>query len=430
MSKKTVETENQKRKTSRYKKSKSGKRLTRKMKNYYADMHMSAMEGDFVVWIALVIPTEIFRGFENIVVCVPESHSAMCAGKGTGVPIAEIAEGMGFSMDLCSYARIGLGSFTEEGKKLSPTMGLPKPDLLVSNSNNCNLLVKWFDVLHRMHDIPHAVIDVPFCIEEQMEKDRLYIKEQFEGLIAKIEDMTNQKYNYDKMKEAVNETNKEVTSWKKYLSLAKNRPSGITAFDTFVQMALFVNNRGTRVATRHYDLLAKETIQRVEEGIFPVPTEKYRLLWDNIAPWHQLFKMSSRLRKLNANIVHATYTSCIGSLEGGFTQYEYKGEDPLEYLARIQNFSVCPYGLKLRVQAISQIIENIGIDGIVFASNRSCKVYSTMQMDLMRIISEKYDIPTVMIDVDHADIRKYNEENSFLRVEALLERIEEKRNNS
>ena len=73
---------------------------------------------------------------------------------------------------------------------------------------------------------------------------------------------------------------------------------------------------------------------------------------------------------------------------------------------------------------MSEIIENIGIDGVVFASNRSCKVYSTMQMDLMRRIAEKHQIPTVMIEVDHADIRKYNEENAFVRVEALLEMIQ------
>ena len=188
------------------------------------------------------------------------------------------------------------------------------------------------------------MIDVPFCIEEQKEKDRLYIKEQFKGLIAKIEEMTNQKYNYEKLKEAVNEGNKQMKSWKKFLSFAKHKPSGITAFDTFVQMAPLVNFRGSKTATRYYEFLAKETEEQVEKGIFPVPTEKYRLLWDNIAPWHQLFKMSSRLKSLNANIVHATYTSCIGSIEGGFEHYEYTGEDPLEYLARLQNFSVCPYG--------------------------------------------------------------------------------------
>jgi benzoyl-CoA reductase/2-hydroxyglutaryl-CoA dehydratase subunit BcrC/BadD/HgdB len=47
-----------------------------------------------------------------------------------------------------------------------------------------------------------------------------------------------------------------------------------------------------------------------------------------------------------------------------------------------------------------------------------------MQMDLQKWITEELRIPSVMIDVDHADIRKYNEENAFLRMEALLESID------
>ena len=66
----------------------------------------------------------------------------------------------------------------------------------------------------------------------------------------------------------------------------------------------------------------------------------------------------------------------------------------------------------------------MGIDGLVFASNRSCKVYSIMQMDEQRHLSSKYDIPAVMIDIDHADARKYSEANAFLRIEALLEKID------
>jgi benzoyl-CoA reductase/2-hydroxyglutaryl-CoA dehydratase subunit BcrC/BadD/HgdB len=70
----------------------------------------------------------------------------------------------------------------------------------------------------------------------------------------------------------------------------------------------------------------------------------------------------------------------------------------------------------------------MGIDGLVFASNRSCKVYSIMQMDEQSYLSRKYDIPAVMIDIDHADVRKYSEANAFLRIEALLEKINATRN--
>ena len=406
----------------RFVKTEAGKRLSQLLGTHYTNIHLKAQQGGFVVWVAIIVPIEIFSGFKDIVVVVPESHSAMCAGKGVGVQLAEKAEAIGYSMDLCSYARIDIGAFTKEGRSLSPMHGLPRPDLIISNTNNCSLLAKWFDTYHRELGVPHLILDVPFCYQPQQAKDTDYILEQFKAIIEKIEEMTGQKWNPALVQEAVQNTNLTHQYWKEYLAFAKHRPSGITAFDTFVQMAPYINFRGDPRVTEHYKLLIEETKDRVANGIFPVNPEKYRILWDNIAPWHQLHNMSERLKKLNANIVHATYTSCIGTIEGGFELYPYNGSDPLNYLARIQNLSVCPYGLQLREKAMSEIIENIGIDGIVFASNRSCKVYSTMQMDLMRRITEKHNIPAVMIEVDHADVRKYNEENAFVRVEAQIGR--------
>jgi benzoyl-CoA reductase/2-hydroxyglutaryl-CoA dehydratase subunit BcrC/BadD/HgdB len=102
----------------------------------------------------------------------------------------------------------------------------------------------------------------------------------------------------------------------------------------------------------------------------------------------------------------------------------FDGGDPLAWLARLQNFSVCPHGLTLRGRAMKDVIGRNAIDGVVFASNRSCKVYSLMQMDQMKRIREETGVPCVMIDVDHADVRKYSEETAFTRLEALLEMID------
>lgn len=176
--------------------------------------------------------------------------------------------------------------------------------------------------------------------------------------------------------------------------------------------------------TEHYRLLADEAAAEMAAGKYPVPNEKYRLLWDNIAPWHQLRKMSSRLEGLDANIVYSTYATSIGRIEDSLDLYVWDGSDPLRYLARIQNRGWCCYGLDLRYKAIADMIDRFSIDGLVFTSNRSCKVYSVMQMDLKRRLANDFNIPTVMIDVDHADVRKYNEENFFLQVEAMLEQIE------
>ncbi|MGO9215676.1 MAG: 2-hydroxyacyl-CoA dehydratase subunit D [Syntrophales bacterium] len=407
----------------------AGKRMSKIMLNDYMQLHQKAEKGAFVVWIAIVVPAELFSGFENVVYAVPESHAAMSAGKGVGPLQCEKAEGNGFSADLCSYARIDLGTAFDGGKD-SPTFGLPKPHLLVSDNNNCSLLVKWFDVYHREWGTPHFILDVPFCYEQQKEQDLDYILSQYRDLIVTIERMSGQRFDADRFREAVQNTGEALTHWKRFLKTAAHRPSGLTVFDSFVQMAPFLTSRGTKELADHYRLLADETEENVAQGIFPVPNEKYRLLWDNIAPWHQLSKMSARLAGLNANIIAASYTYCMGSLEGEFDLCAYDGGDPLWYLARTQNFSVCPHGLELRCRSMQKAIKQVGIDGVVFASNRSCKVYSIMQMDMLKRVTRDLDIPAVMIDVDHADVRKYTEETVFGRIEALLELIDVKRKNA
>ena len=143
-------------------KTRAGKHLSEMLMNAYMGIHGRAAEGAFVVWGAIIVPPEIFKGFEDVVLCVPESHSALCAGKGVGADQCLKAEALGYSMDLCSYARIDIGSLSD-GYVDSPTFGLPRPNLLVSDDNNCSLLVKWFDVHRRSMDVPHFILDVPFC---------------------------------------------------------------------------------------------------------------------------------------------------------------------------------------------------------------------------------------------------------------------------
>jgi benzoyl-CoA reductase/2-hydroxyglutaryl-CoA dehydratase subunit BcrC/BadD/HgdB len=410
----------------KFRKNESGKRLTSLIVNDYLTLHQKASEGAFVVWIAIIVPAEIFSGFDNVVYAVPESHAALCAARGAGQVLCEKAEGFGYSTDLCSYARIDIGSAFDGGKD-SPAFGLPKPDLLISNNNNCSLLVKWFDIYHRTWGVPHLVLDIPFCYENQTPLDHLYIRDQFAHLIKTVEELSGQKFDADRATESVRLTSQGLKEWKRFLSLAEHKPSGITAFDSFVQMAPSLTSRGTSRLVEHYRLLADETEKQMKEGLFPVPNEKYRLLWDNIAPWHQLSKMSSRLASLDANIISASYTYCMGSLEGEYVPYYFDGEDPLAWGARLANFSVCPHGLNLRGKAMKEAIERNAVDGVVFASNRSCKVYSLMQMDQMKSIRDELGIPCVMIDVDHADVRKYSEETAFTRLEALLEMIDAKR---
>ena len=69
-------------------KTKAGKHLTELLTNAYMDIHTRAAGGAFVVWGAIIVPAEIFQGFENVVFCLPESHAALCAAKGVGADLS------------------------------------------------------------------------------------------------------------------------------------------------------------------------------------------------------------------------------------------------------------------------------------------------------------------------------------------------------
>lgn len=407
-------------------KKRAGKHLSEIMTKGYMDLHQRASTGSFCVWIAINVPAEIFAGFDNVVYAVPESHAAMCAGKGIGPSMCEKAENIGYSMDLCSYARIDIGNTTDGGKD-SPTFGLPKPHLLVSNNNNCALIAKWFDVHHRNWDVPHYIMDIPFCYTPQKSKDHEYIVRQIKDLIQLIEKLSGQKFSMDKFTEAVHHSWQGFRDWKRFIGLANQKPSPITAFDTFVHMAPFLTLRGTPVLKEHFSILLEEAEERMATGNVPVPDEKYRLFWDNIAPWHQLNKMSKRLAGLGANIIGASYTSCMGTVEGSFELYKWDEKDPFDYIARSMNSYMCPHGMELRFNSMKGAIESLDIDGVIFASNRSCKPYSITQMDQQKRITEHFGIPAIMIDLDHADARKYSEESAFIRIAALLENIDARR---
>ena len=116
------------------------------------------------------------------------------------------------------------------------------------------------------------------------------------GLIDFLEEFTGQKFNLEKVRKAVAYSNEANKYWKQFLDLAIHRPSGITVFDTFVHMAPYITSmRGSRSLVKHFKILAREGREMVSQGTFPVPKEKYRLLWDNIPIWFNLYDFFNTL---------------------------------------------------------------------------------------------------------------------------------------
>ena len=180
-------------------------------------------------------------------------------------------------------------------------------------------------------------------------------------------------------------------------------------------MAPIVTLRGTKQTVKFYQELKNEVEDRVARQVGAIPEEKYRLLWDNIAIWHHLYRFYNHFVDYGACFVVDTYT-------GGWSMEIEEGE-PIRALAKTYTKIFLNQSLQVRAQLMIDAIESFQVDGFVMHSNRSCKPYSVGQYDIQRIVTAQTQRPGLVIEADHSDPRSYAEEPIQSRIQTFMETL-------
>jgi bcr-type benzoyl-CoA reductase subunit B len=388
------------------------------MTAYYIDAKTAGQTGKKVAWITSGGPVEPLIAMDIIPV-YPENHGAMIGASKMGVDLCRKAEEMGYSSDLCSYARSDIGCAPVNG---GPIGGLPRPDMLVCCNNICGTVLKWYEVQARYFHIPLFILDTPFTHVGFSAEAKRYVKSQILEYIEFLEHATQKKFDYDRMQEVGKLSVEGQRLWQAVLDMAVNRPSPLSAFDAFFHLALIVTLRGTQQTVDYYKLLLEEMRERVAQGIGAVADEKYRLLWDNLPIWYRMKWLSEKFASEGACLVADTYTTAwCGSLK-------YINEDDfLDTMAEGYSRIYLNIGVDQMADEVVEMAKKYGVDGIVMHSNRSCKPYSFGQYDIQRIVRQNLGIPTLMIEADMVDERNFSEGQVETRIEAFIEVLKEKK---
>jgi len=382
------------------------------MSTYYLEAKNADANGRKVAWITGGGPVEFLIAMDVIPV-YPENHAAMCGAFKMGVELCEIAEQMGYSRDICSYARCDIGSAVT-GK--SPIMGLPKPDFLLCCNNTCSMVTKWYEALARLFNVPLIFIDTPFIHDELTENSLNYIKHQIRRAIAQMESIVGRKFDMERFAEIVSISRDATRLWGKVLETCKNIPSPMNAFDGFILMGPIVTLRGKQEVVDFCELLKNELEERVKKGIAAVPGEQYRLLWDNLPIWFRLRDLSEKFLDLKACVVASTYLN-------GWVSYELDTKDPVDSVARAYSSAFINVNMENRARLVKEIVEQYSVDGIIFHSNRSCRPYSLGQYDIKQMLTEWTGVPGILIEGDMNDERVYAEGPVYNRIDAFIESL-------
>lgn len=395
----------------RYKKLKTAEELQRLMRWHYTSLRLPRL-GRKLAWVTSGAPVEILRAM-GVLVAYPENYGALCGAQHQAAALCQAAEAQGYSPDLCSYARSSLGSMFQPGQ--APLQGLARPDLLLVCNNICGTVTKWFEAVAEYYHVPLFILDTPFIHDELTPSMLEYVLAQLQELIRFVEGVTGRTLSLKRLRRVANTANETVELWSEIRALCKARPSPLNAPDLFVNMAPIVVLRGTDAAVRFYRHLKAEVQERVRNGVGAIPEEKYRLLWDNIAIWHHLYRFYNYFVDYGACFVVDSYT-------GAWSQ-EIPTGDLMVGAATAYATVLLNMSLEHRAVQMARLIAEYNVDGFVMHSNRSCKPYSLGQYAIKRVVTERTGVPGLIIESDMCDPRTFAAEPVKTRIQAFMETL-------
>lgn len=370
-----------------------------------------------VAWCTSVGPAEILRamGFE---VFFPENHGAMLGATRACMDTIPVAHTAGYAPEICSYLTSDIGAHLKGATPLTKAYGIakvPRPDVLVYNTNQCKDVMHWFEYYGREFKVPVLGIHSPNVL---VEVERCHIDDvaaQFKRLILALEKIIGAKL-IDGELERVLSLSKEATDlWSQVLATAKHKPSPLTFFDATIFMGPIVVLRGTSAAKDYYSALLGDLKENISRGVAAVPGEQKRIYWDGMPVWGRL-RSNAELFKENKTCVAAS-TYCNSWVFSAFDP-----ADPLTSMAESYLSIFINRNDAYKEKYIEEIVREFSLDGVLFHNSRTCPNNTNSQYNLPGRLRMK-GIPSVVIDGDLCDLRCYSDEQSATVIESFLENI-------
>ncbi len=404
------------------KKIKATKMLNQIMSDYYHELdHASKSKDKKVAWCSSVGPAEILRSLE-FEIYFPENHSAMLGSSRMATDLIPYANAIGYSPEICSYLTADIGAYLKHITPLSKAYpdikSIPKPDVLVFNTNQCREVQDWFGWFANEFKVPLVGISTPRTVDEVTNEHITFIAQQMENLVKPLEKISSNKFDIDILKHVVALSRECSELWKKVLETAATIPSPFTFFDGTIHMGPAVVMRGTQQAVDYYKILLLELQERVKNHIGAVDGERFRLYWEGMPIWGRLRHYSELFASLKTCVVASTY--CNSWIFKAFDE-----KNPFRSMAKAYTELFIVRSDEIKEKYLHEMIEFFKIDGIIFHDAKTCPHNTNSRYGMPQRLENEIGVPNLVINGDLNDLRCLSDEQSRTSIEAFIEQLEE-----
>lgn len=362
----------------------------------------------------------------DIAYSATENYAALSAAKKIAQPYLVKAESEGYSHTICGYIRNTLG-YVCMVKELgtippdAPDGGLVKPDMFIAPSNSCDLRIKHYQDLARYWDIPVYGYDFIFpqyeADEEEIENCVKYNAEEYNGLIAFLEQQTGKKMDWDKFAQFLQLDYQTRKLYRAIYDLRKAIPGPMATRDAITAMVPYYWFPCDKAAVEFYSKLYQEVKDRVDKGIGALSQEKYRIFWFGLPPWHTLTLY---------NYLDSQGAACIIDNIYHPFQIPEDRKDPLEALANrmLRTGWGDESGMYFPLNYMQRVIEEYKVDGIVVHQVLGCRQVTVGAKTCIQQLEREYKkIPVLYIPGELIDLRDYSDADTKRNIDEFVETV-------
>jgi benzoyl-CoA reductase/2-hydroxyglutaryl-CoA dehydratase subunit BcrC/BadD/HgdB len=391
------------------------------MADYFYELNDAACQGTKkVAWCTSVGPAELLLSL-GFLVYYPENHGAMLGATRMATDCIPAANAIGYSPDICSYLTSDVGSYIKKQTPLSLAYKgieeVPKPDVLVFNTNQCRDVQDWLSWYARELQVPITGIFTFRNIGRITDDALASIVQQTKDIIPVLEKVSGNKFDIDKFREVMGLSKRCTELWKKVLDANMAAPAPMSFFDATIHMGPAVVLRGSQTAIDYYELLSKELEERIANGEGAVEDEKFRLYWEGMPIWGKLRDLSEFFIGLKTAVIASTYCN-------SWIFESFDPADPFLSMAKAYTEIFIVRDEDFKEKYIEGIVHRFKLDGILFHDAKTCPNNSNNRYGMPERLERRLNVPTLTINGDLNDLRCYSEEQAKTNIEAFVEQLQ------
>lgn len=396
---------------------KSTENLKKMMEEYFLSLDSGKKK---VAWCTSVGPAELLRSF-GFEVFFPENHGALLGASRTAMDYIPEAIKCGYSGHICSYTTADIGSYLKKETPLQKHYGMkgvPTPDIIAYNTNQCREVEDWFTFYANEFKCPIVGIHPPRYLDEVTQDEVDLVVKQMKKMIPVCEEVSGKKFDIDSFKETIKLSKEATLLWQKVLKTATAKNVPINFFDGTIHMGPIVVLRGTKIAKDYYTILLAELEDNIKNNISFIPTTKTRIFWEGMPIWGRLRMMSDLFANNESVVVASTYCS-------SWVFDKFDENDPWNSTARAYTEIFINRSDKAKEIMLAEWFKEYDIDGIVFHDTKTCFNNSNAKFGMPQRLQAKTGVPFLTIEGDLCDLRFFSEAQSTTRIETFLEQLED-----